>query len=103
MFLGAYSLNVLNYHFDVCGDCLTADPKQVAEKARAYAPILRRTIPDRGADRDMNIEWAKALLLVAGLFGRIDSIEAIADGVMARHIGEAYRELNAPKRRGKAA
>jgi hypothetical protein len=45
---------------------------------------------------------ADDLLRVAGLFDTLDSLDAIFGGTLARKIGEAYRELD-PPRKGKAA
>lgn len=93
----AVFLDEMYFHFELCGDCLTADPKRVAEKARKYAPILRKTRPRRGDDADMNTRWADDLLLVADLFDTLDSLDAILGGTLARKIGEGYREMEAPR------
>jgi hypothetical protein len=81
----------------MCGACLTASPKRLAELARERAPILRKRRPDRGDDRNYNIERADDMLRLAALFDTLDSIDAIDGGTLARKIGEAYRELDAPR------
>ncbi len=95
LYLEGASFKTLHFYFHVCGECLGSEPKAVAQKARGYASVLCTKRPERGIDdKDFNVKWADELLLVADLFDRIPSIDAIPDGVMARHIGEAYRELD---------
>jgi hypothetical protein len=89
----------------LCGECLTSDPKRLAQIARERAPILREKRPRRGDDEDMNFRWADDLILVADLFERLESLDAIPSGTIARKIGVVYRELgkHGPQRARKAA
>jgi hypothetical protein len=90
---------------ELCGECLTSRPKDLADFARVRTKILRQLRPRRGDDANTNTKWADDLLIVADLFDKLDSLDAIPGGVLARKIGEGYRELdNRPKaRKGKAA
>lgn len=96
----------LGFFFYLCGECMLSAPKELARKIREYEPIVRKKRPTRkgGEDEDHYTKWADDMLKLADGFDRIESLDAIMDGVMARHIGEAYLELNAPKRaKGKEA
>lgn len=94
------------YAFPMCGDCLRATPRRLAELARRVATVLRKRPDHPGDDPNTNIEFADQLLEFADHAETLNSIDPIMNGTIARKIGEAYRELDArPARRrsGKAA
>ena len=88
---------------EICGGCLTSSPQRLAELARARAPLVRVKRPRRGDDADTNINLANDLVRGAEMLETLESIDNLSDGVFARKIGEAYRELDDRKRTGKAA
>jgi hypothetical protein len=57
------------------------------------------------SDANTNTKWADDLLRVAVLFDTLDSLDPIDGGILARKIGEGYRELDIPPkaRKGKAS
>ena len=93
------------YVGNLCGGCLTSDPKRLAKLARERAPILREKRPRRGDDEDTNIRWADHLHRFADLADTMDGLHVIPGGTLAVKIGEGYLDLDNPTkaRKGKAA
>lgn len=87
----------------LCDKCLTSTPKRLAKLAREHASTIEGKRPDRGDDDDANIRRAIDMRRVADILDTVPCIDDIDGGILARKIGEAFREEDDRKRTGKAA
>jgi len=89
----------------LCAECLTSSPKRLAELARDRASMIEGKRPRRSDDADSNIKRAVDLRRVADILDTVPCIDEIDGGILARKIGEAFREMEArrPHRTREAA
>ena len=97
-------LKEMEYGIDeLCAECLTSTPKRLAELARERAYMIEGRRPRRGDDADSNIKKAFDLRRMADILDTVPCIDEIDGGILARKIGEAFREMDDRKRAEKAA
>jgi hypothetical protein len=88
---------------ELCAECLTSTPKRLAELAREHAHMIEGKRPRRGDDTDSNISKAFDLRRMADILDTVPCIDEIDDGILARKIGEAFREEDDRRKARKAA